>query len=212
MKATRAILIVDDHSVVREGLRQILTRSKDICVAGEAANGEECLKRLCRDTYDLVVLDLHLQGMDGLETLRRIRSQYPSIPVLVFTMYSDERRAARALRLGAAGYVVKDESLETVLEAITKVLAGETFITPSMAGKLAKHLSNARKKDPLDTLSAREYQVMQMIVEGKRLTDIADQLGLNVKTVSTYKGRVLRKLGLFNVAALVRYMIENNAL
>ncbi|MCX7590309.1 MAG: response regulator transcription factor [Kiritimatiellae bacterium] len=206
---TKKLLVVDDHGVVREGLRRILEAAPDIRVAGEASNGEECLAKLAEGEYDAVILDIQLPGTCGLETLRRIRASHPEVPVVVFSIHAEDQYALRALKLGAAGYVVKEESPATVLEAIRKVLDGQAFITPKMAEKLARHLSSGVTKDPLDTLSAREDQVLRQIVSGKRIKDIATELGLNVKTVSTYRGRILRKLGLPNLAALMRYAMEN---
>lgn len=203
------VCIVDDHELVRRGIREILSDSPDVQVADEAATGEELLTKAVKRRWDVLLLDLSMPGQGGLETLKLYRAQHPNCPVLVLTMHSEDQYAVRAIKLGASGYLTKDAAPERLVEAIRKVASGAHFITPEVAGRLAVELGENRKGAPHETLSNREYQVFRMIAQGETVTRIAEKLGLSAKTISTNRARMLRKLGLRNNAEVVYYAIKH---
>jgi DNA-binding NarL/FixJ family response regulator len=204
-----AVLVTDDHPIVRQGLRRILEDAPDLAVAGEATNAREVLEHVRRGGCDVVLLDLVIPGANGLELLEQVLRERPGLPVLVLTMYPEEQFAVRAFQSGAAGYLNKEGAPEQLLEAIRKVHAGGRYVTPSLAERLAADLSRAAPRVPHELLSNREHQVLCLLAKPLSVKQIAQQLHLSEKTVSTYRTRVLEKLRLETTAALIRYAIEN---
>jgi len=204
------ILVVDDHAIVRKGIGQILAETDDIIIADEARNGQEALEKVRDNDYDLVLLDISLPGPDGLEILKQLKNQRPTLAVLMLSMYPEEQYAVRALRSGASGYLTKESAPEELITAIRKVSSGGKFVSDSLAEKLADQLNSANPdRLPHELLSDREYQIMVMIAAGKTQMQIADELAISVKTVSTYRTRILKKMSVKSNAELTRYVIEN---
>jgi len=204
------ILIADDHTIVREGLKQILAETPDMVVVDEANNGQEVLEKVWKNDYDVVLLDISMPGRSGLDILKQLKSENAKLAVLILSMYSEEQYAMRALRAGASGYMTKESAPDELIEAIRKVSRGRKYISPSLAEKLAFSLETGdERKAPHENLSDREYQVMCMIASGKIIKEIAEELSLSVKTVSTYRSRILEKMGLKNNAALTHYAVQN---
>jgi DNA-binding NarL/FixJ family response regulator len=203
------ILIADDHPIIRRGLRQILAEQPDVTALGEAQNVQEVLKLVRREDWDVVVLDISMPGGGGLEALKDLKMLCPAAAVLVLSIHPEDQYAVRALQAGAAGYLTKDSAPEELVKAIRKVLAGGKYVSPSFAETLALRLDAGLERPPHETLSDREHQVLCLIASGKTVSQIAAELALSVKTVSTYRGRVLEKLGLETTAELMRYAIQN---
>jgi len=203
------ILIADDHAVVRKGLMKILTESDAGISVDEAGDGQEALTRVLRERYELVLLDISMPGRGGLEVLKEIRSHRPHLPVLVISMHPEEEYAVRALRAGASGYAIKDTAAKELAGAIRKVLGGGRYVSASLAENLARDLGSKNDRLPHETLSDREYQVLRMIASGKKVSEIAGELSLSVKTISTYRSRILEKMQAKNNAELTRYAFEN---
>lgn len=204
------ILIADDHTIVREGLKQILAETRDMVVTGEATNGQEVIDKVQANNYDVILLDISMPGRNGLDILKQLRTDNPRVSVLILSMYAEEQYAVRALRAGAAGYITKESAPDELIQALRKVSQGRKYISPTLAEKLALNLEGGdEKKPPHETLSDREYQVFCMIASGKMIKEIADELALSVKTVSTYRSRILDKMGLKSNAALTHYAIQN---
>ncbi len=204
-----SILIADDHEVVRKGLIQIITRSVPGAFVDETGNGQEALAMVQRKRYSLVLLDISMPGRGGLEVLKEIRGQRPGVPVLILSMHPEEEYAVRALRAGASGYLTKDSAAEELVGAIRKVLAGGRYVSASLAETLARELVSPADRLPHEALSDREFQVMRMIASGKTVKEIAEELSLSVKTVSTYRSRILEKMRIRNNAEIARYAVEN---
>ncbi len=203
------LLIADDHAIVRKGMKQILAETRDIVVADEAADGRQALEKIRKNDYDMALLDISMPGRDGLEVLKELKNLKPKLPVLMLSMYPEEQYAVRALRSGASGYLTKDSAPDELIAAIRKVSAGGKYVSESLAEKLALKLG-AEFDGPLhETLSDREYQVMCMIASGKSVKEIGEELSLSVKTVSTYRARILIKMKLKGNAELTRYAIDN---
>jgi two-component system, NarL family, invasion response regulator UvrY len=203
------ILIADDHAVVRSGLRQFLAEEDDLGVAGEASSGAEVFALLKAEHWDLLLLDISLPDMNGIEILKRVKREVPSLPVLMFSMYSEDDHAMASLEAGAAGYLPKDSEPARVLDAIRRACNRERYLTPEFAEKLISGRTRNEVRRPHEKLSARELEIMILMSSGKRLSAIADLLHLSPKTVSTHRARVLEKMGLENNVELVRYVIEN---
>jgi DNA-binding NarL/FixJ family response regulator len=203
------ILIADDHAVVRAGLIQILKKSIPGASVDEAADGREALAKVKEARYSLVLLDISMPGRGGIEVLREIKSFRPAVPVLILSMHPEEEYAVRAFRVGASGYVAKDTAAEELAGAVRKVLAGGRYVSASLAEKLAGELTPGSDRLPHERLSDREYQVMRMLASGKTVKEIGEELSLSVKTVSTYRSRILEKMRVRNNAELVRYAVEN---
>ena len=203
------ILIADDHRIVREGLKQILAETQDMIVTDEANNAQEVLRKVWDNDYDVLLLDISMPGRSGLDILKQLKSDRPKLSVLVLSMYSEEQYALRALRAGASGYMTKESAPDELIEAIRKVSTGRKYISPSVAEKLAFSLESGDERPPQETLSDREFQVMCMIASGKTIKAIADELSLSVKTVSTYRARILEKMRMKNNAELTHYAIQN---
>jgi DNA-binding NarL/FixJ family response regulator len=202
------VLLADDHPIVRTGMKQVLLKAPDIQITGEAGSGEEALQLLRHQKYDLVILDISLPGISGLEALRRIKAKTPTLPVLMLSMYPEEHYAERTLKLGAAGYLSKEHLPDEVIDAIRKVVRGGKYLSQSLADNVELSLRAADKRMPPETLSPREYQVMCMIASGKTVGVIAKELSLSVKTIDTFRAHILRKLNLRNNVAIARYAIE----
>ena len=203
------ILIADDHAIVREGLKQILSDTGDLVVAGEATNGQEVLELIRHEEWDLIILDLAMPGRDGLYTLKEVKREKSKIPILVLSIYPEEQYAVRALKAGAAGYLTKESAPEELIAAIRKVSQGGKYISASLAEKLAFDLEVDTEKPLHERLSDREYQVMLKIASGKTVKEIADEMSFSIKTISTYRVRALSKMGLKNNAAFTYYALKN---
>ena len=203
------LLIVDDHAIVRHGLRQVVSESGDIEVAAEAGSSAEAVRLLRENTYDLVLLDISLPDKNGIDVLKIVREQYPKTQVLSLSMYPEDQYAIRALKAGAAGYLTKDTAPERLVEAILSVSRGKKYITPQVAEMLATHLVTDTEGAPHEALSDREFQTMRLIASGKQLSQIADELSLSPKTVSVYRARVLEKMQLKNNAEMTHYAIKH---
>ncbi|HKO54401.1 MAG TPA: response regulator transcription factor [Thermoanaerobaculia bacterium] len=206
------VLIADDHDIVREGLKQIVSETTDIVVGGEARTGGEAIEQVRRGTWDVVVLDLNLPDRPGLDVLAQIRSIAPAVPVLILSMQEQFSYVARALKAGAVGYVSKNNAREHLVTAIRKLARGERFLTAALAESLAWEIVQAPHEQAHQSLSDREFQVLGMIAAGKPPRDIAAELNVSVKTVATHRARLLAKLGLKNNAELVQYAIEHRLL
>ncbi|MBI4457249.1 MAG: response regulator transcription factor [Acidobacteria bacterium] len=202
------ILVADDHAVVREGLKQIVSETKDLVVAGEASNGQEVLDRVRSSHWDVVLLDIAMPGRGGLDVLRELRSERPKLPILVLTMHPEDQYAVRVLKAGAAGYLTKESAPQQLVEAIRKVVKGGKYISPSVAEELALYLEPDVEKLPHEILSDREYQVFCMIASGKTVSQIAVELALSVKTISSYRTRILEKMRMKNNAELTHYAMK----
>jgi two-component system invasion response regulator UvrY len=205
------ILIIDDHSIVHRGLRQIVAEESDVMVAGEARTGQEGLALAMAQPWDLVVLDVSMPGRGGLDVLKELKQVRPNLPVLVLSMYPEEQYATRSLRLGASGYMTKESAPEELIGAIRRVVAGGRYVSASLAQALAGSLAADRQiEQPLhQSLSDREFHVLRLIASGKTVKEIADELTLSVKTISTYRARVLEKMGMKTNAELTRYAVSN---
>jgi two-component system invasion response regulator UvrY len=203
------ILIADDHPVFRRGLRQIIEEAPDLIVIAEAADGAEALLKARAGSCDVVLLDITMPVKNGIDTLSQLKHERPALPVLVLSMHPEEQYAVRALRAGAAGYLTKESAPEELVAAIRKVCAGGKYVSASLAEHLASIVLREGESLPHDTLSRREYQVMCLIASGKTVSEVARELTLSVKTVSTYRARILEKLQVKNNAELMRYATQN---
>ncbi len=203
------VVIVDDHPVVRAGIRQIFAGTADARVTAEFASAEELLERLGELRCDLLLLDIRLPGIDGLEALKRIHRLRPGLPVLVLSIYAEEQFALRALKAGASGYLAKESAAEELIRAVRRVAAGGRFLSASFAEKLALEFGGRADRMPHENLSDRELQVLILLADGRSQAEIARLLGLSPKTVATYRSRIGRKLGLANTAELIAYAVRN---
>jgi len=203
------VLIADDHEVVRKGLIQILAKSFPGTDVDEAADGRHALAMAEKGSYALVLLDISMPGRGGLEVLKEIKRLLPGVPVLILSMHPEEAYAVRAFRAGASGYLTKDSAADELVQAVRTVLAGKRYLGASLAEMLVRELESNGTGPPHKALSDREMQVMRMLASGKTVTEIADELSLSVKTISTYRSRILEKLQVRNNAELARYAFEN---
>jgi two-component system, NarL family, invasion response regulator UvrY len=202
------ILMIDDHPIVRSGLKQILSESRDLLVTGEAGTGEEALEKFRHDSYDMVLLDISLPDTNGLDVLAKMKKNRPLVPVLILSVYPEEQYAVRALKSGASGYLSKLSAPEELMKAIKKISEGGNYISQALAECLATDIIHGNR--PLhESLSEREFQVACMIAQGKSVKEIASTLSISEKTVSTYRSRVLEKMKMDNNAQLIRYAIQN---
>ncbi|MFC1539010.1 response regulator [Candidatus Latescibacterota bacterium] len=204
------ILIADDHPLIRKGLGQIIEDATGLFIEGEASNGFEVLEKIQIKDFDVIILDISMPGLNGLEVLKQIKIVKPDIPVLILSMYSEEQYAIRALKAGASGYLTKESAPEELVSAIRKIINGGKYISSSLAEILAYDFLGEKNKMPHELLSDREFQVLFMIASGKTVSEIADELFLSVKTVSTYRSRLLGKMNLNNNTELVHYAFKNN--
>lgn len=201
------IMIADDHPIVRAGLKQIIAEDSEMVVADEASNGHEVLDKACKKDFDVIVLDITMPGMDGLDVLKQLRIDRPGLPVVILTFHPEAEYAVRVLRAGASGYITKASVPAELIKAVRKVYGGGKYVSPSLAEKLASDLNSESEKMPHETLSDREYQVMCMIASGKTVKEVADELALSIKTISTYRSRILEKMKMRNNAQLTHYAI-----
>jgi DNA-binding NarL/FixJ family response regulator len=204
------VLVADDHAIVREGLKQIVSEPSDMVVADEAENGNEVLEKILTNEYEAVVLDITMPGINGLDALKQIKSQRPELPILILSMHPEEQYALRVLKAGASGYLTKESAPEELITAIRRVSSGMKYVSSSLAERLASDLETDHDRPRHTTLSDREYQVMCMLASGKPVKQIAEALSLSIKTIRTYRRRILEKMGMESNAELVRYALENN--
>lgn len=209
------VLLADDHTLVREGLKQILDNTSDIVVVDDACNGQDVLKKVWKDKFDLVLLDIAMPDSSGLDILKQIKNMKPDLNVLILSMHAEEHYAVRALRAGASGYLTKDRAPEELIDAIRKIFMGHRYVSASLAERLAKdifrgYLIETGEKKPIhEQLTDREYQVLCMIASGKTATQIAKVLSLSIKTISTYRSRFMAKMNMKTNAQVIRYAIQN---
>jgi DNA-binding NarL/FixJ family response regulator len=204
------ILVADDHPVVRRGLKQIVAQEPDMAVLGEAQNGQETLDLVRNQEWDIVVFDLSMPGRGGLETLRELKRIRRNLPVLVLSIHPPDQFAARVYKAGAAGYLTKESAPAELVRGIRKVIAGGHYVSPSVAEQLAVELEENGGSASHESLSDREYEVLRLIGAGKTVNQIADALALSVKTVSTYRARILEKMKMKTTAELIRYAIQHH--
>ena len=209
------ILVADDHNLVREGLKQILSANADLVVAAEALDGDQCLARVRAEDFDLVLLDMSMPGLSGIDLVRRLKLEKPKLRILVLSMHGEQQYAVRAFKAGASGYLTKDSASGQLVAAIRKIAAGGIYNSPAAAEQLAIGAMGAGSEPgdlPHRSLSDREFGIFRMLVAGTSITDIGETLHLSVKTVSTHKTRVLRKMNMASTAELVRYALEHKLL
>jgi DNA-binding NarL/FixJ family response regulator len=203
------ILIADDHPVVREGLKQILSKAKDMVVGGEALNGQEVLDKVRDEKWDAIILDLNMPGKDGFEVLKEIRREKQKLPILILSIQSEEQIGVRVLRAGASGFLSKESAPKELLNAIRKIHTGGKFVSESLAEKLAIEVEVKTEGEPHKHLSNREYQVLCSIASGKTILEIAKQLSISDKTVRTYRERLIEKMNLKNDVEMTHYAIQH---
>lgn len=203
------ILIVDDHEVVRDGVKKLLEEQTGSILCGEAGTPDEAIRLALRADWDALVLDLSFAGKTGLDVLKELKQIRPHLPVLVLTMHSEEQYARRAFKAGAAGFITKDSPRAELSKAIHKVMEGGKYLSPALAEKLIVDLERGGDRPPDQSLSDREFQVMRLIASGKTLSEIADLLSLSDKTISTYRARLMEKMGMRTNAELIHYAIHN---
>jgi DNA-binding NarL/FixJ family response regulator len=203
------VLVADDHAIVRAGLREVLADTGDIEVAGEAANGQEVLARIRGADYDVLVLDMSMPGRSGVELIKQVKGEKPKLRILVLSMHGEEQYAVRALKAGASGYLTKESAGDQLVAAIRRVAGGGAYFSPETTERLALDYARPADAPPHTLLSDREFQVFQLIVSGQSVTEIARELALSVKTVSTHKTRIMEKMGISNQAELVRYAVRH---
>lgn len=203
------VLIADDHAIVRQGLRQILSDTPDLTVSGEAENGVQAVQMVRAGEWDVVLMDVSMPDRNGIDALKLIKKEYPRLPVLILSMYPEEQYAIRALKAGAAGYLTKQSAPELLVTAIRQVASGKKYVSPSLAEELANAIGDDSERPPHEKLSDREYQTLCMIASGKTPTEIAEALNLSVKTVSVYRARLLEKMNLRNNAELTHYGLKH---
>jgi DNA-binding NarL/FixJ family response regulator len=203
------IVIADDHAIVREGLKRIVSSVDDMEVAGEAANGCEVMLRVRELTFDVLMLDLSMPGRSGMELIKLVRAEKPKLRILVLSMHQELQYAVRAIRAGASGYLTKESAPAQLEQAIRKIAAGGAFISAEVAEQLALGAMPGSEALPHASLSNREFEVFRLVVDGVSVTDIAARLNLSVKTVSTHKSNLMQKMGLQNQSELIRYALKH---
>jgi two-component system, NarL family, invasion response regulator UvrY len=203
------VLVADDHAVVRRGLRQILAETPDILVGGEAAVGADVLRMVREERWDVVILDINLQAANGLEILAEIHREQPTLAVLILTVYSEEQYALRAVRAGAAGFLTKESAPDKLIDAVRKVASGGHYVSPALAERLATFVARNHHGAPHEKLSNREFEILKLIASGKTVSEIARDLSLSVKTVSTHRTRILLKMDAKTNAELTHYAVKN---
>ena len=202
------VIIADDHAAVRRGVKDILADEADMEIGAEASTSQELLELVRKQAWDAVVLDISLPGRSGLEVLSELKQERPSLPVLVHTMHAEDQFAVRALRAGAAGYLTKDSPPAELVKALRKIVAGGKYVGQSLAEKLAVNVDANIDRAPHEALSDREFQILRVLASGKTVSEIADELSLSVKTISTYRSRILDKMKMKNNAELMRYALQ----
>ncbi len=203
------VLLADDHAIIRDGLRQILADTDDLVVAGEAANGLDVLQKVREQDWDVLVLDISMPGRNGLDLIRMAKEERPELPILVLSMHQEEQYAVRALKAGAQGYITKESDSELLVAAIRRVAKGGVHISDKVVELMVRGIRPTDKPQPHNLLSDREYQIFNMLVMGRSLTEIGAELSLSVKTISTHKTHILQKMNLTNSAELVRYAVAH---
>ena len=203
------ILIADDHPIVRKGLKNIIKETSDMTVADEASNGQEVIKKALKKDFDIVVLDISMPGRSGLDILKELKIHKPKLSVLVLSVHPEEHYAVRALKAGASGYLTKESAPEELIKAIYRISLGKKYISSSLAEKLALDLDINSERPPHEALSDREFEVMCLIASGKTIKEIASELFLSIKTISTYRSRILEKMRLKSNAELIHYAIKH---
>ena len=206
------VVMADDHTILREGLKQLLAAAEGIEVVGEAIDGHEVLQQVRTTEFDVLLLDLSMPGRSGMDLIKQVKSERPQLRVLVLSMHGEQQYAVRAVRAGASGYLTKDSAATQLVAAIRKVAAGGAFISPEVAEQLVRGATPRSEGPPHTALSDREYEVFRLLVAGKTVTEIADKLNLSVKTVSTHKVRLMEKMGMETQADLIRYAIAHGQL
>ena len=204
------IILVDDHELIREGLKKVIAKESDIDVIGEAQNADEMFELLSKDKIDIVVLDITLPGRSGLDLISEIKTHYPEVRVLILSMHPEDRFAVRALRSGAYGFITKGTASKILIEALRKIADGRKYITPTLAEHLALELDVDHDKPLHESLSNREFEVMRLIAEGKSVSEIAEMLFISVNTVTSYRSRIMEKMKMKTNAEIIRYAIEQN--
>jgi two-component system, NarL family, invasion response regulator UvrY len=203
------ILIADDHVIVRKGMIQVLSSATDIHVADEVSTGQEVLEKTRKRKYDVLVLDISLPDRSGLEILKQVRNEYPALPVLILSMYPEEHYALRVLKAGGSGYITKEDANTRLVDAIRIVACGRKYITPSIAEKLADELNPSGNRLPHEKLTDREFNILCLIAKGKTSAAIAADLSLSVKTIATYRARLLDKMDMKSNSELTYYAAQN---
>lgn len=204
------VLITDDHAVVREGLKNIVAQTTDIVVSGEATSASEVMERLRELPVDILLLDISMPGRSGLDALLEVKQVYPHLPVLVLSLHAEDQYALRTLKAGASGYLTKESAPEELISAIRKVAAGGRYMSTHLAEKIAFSLVHDSGISKHELLSNREFQVFRMLAAGKTVKEIADELSLSVKTISTNRTRILEKMNMKNNAEITQYAIQHN--
>jgi DNA-binding NarL/FixJ family response regulator len=204
------VLIADDHAILRRGLKEILLRELDGVVAGDAENAAQVVEQVAAQEWDLLILDLSMPGRSGLDALKEIKHLRPKLPVLVLSMHPEDQYGRRVLRAGASGYMNKESAPEELIKAIRKVLSGGRYVSANLAETLAFELDDGRLRAAHETLSDREFEVLRKLALGKTVGRIAEELHLGVPTISTYRGRILEKMGLTTTAELIHYAVRNH--
>ena len=202
--------MVDDHAIVREGLRRIINDTQEINISAEASTGKEALELIYKNKYDLVLLDISMPEKNGLQTLKEIKKYDKKLPVLMLSMHAEEQYALRAIKAGASGYLTKDTASVQLVSAIKKIFSGKKFISKEVANIIATKIYDNNDKQLHEYLSDREFEILKLIVRGEKAKIIAYNLSISDKTVSTYRSRILKKMNLRNTSDLIRYAIENN--
>jgi two-component system, NarL family, invasion response regulator UvrY len=203
------VLIADDHVIVRKGMLQVLSAETDIRVADEAGTGQEVIDKIRKTKYDVIILDISLPGKSGLEVLKQVKSEYPALPVLILSMYPENHYAIRVLKAGGSGYITKENANVELATAIRMVVRGKKYITASLAEKLADEMSPDNIKPPHETLTDREFNILCLIAKGKSSSQIADELALSVKTIATYRSKLLDKMGMKSNSELTFYAAQH---
>jgi two-component system invasion response regulator UvrY len=206
------VLIADDYPVVREGLKKIFDRNQNIVIEGEAQNGQEVLDQVQAKDFDVVLLDIIMPNTNWLELLKDLKSRKPQLPVIILSMHRGEEYVTRAFRAGASGYLTKESMIDELVHAVEKVARGQKYVSPSIADTLLSFFDAGAELPPHKLLSDREYEVMNLLVKGKKAKEIASELFLSPNTVNTYRSRILEKTNTKNIAELVRYAIKNKLL
>ena len=204
------IILIDDHAIVREGIRRIIDDTSGITISAEASTGQEALDLIWKEKYDLVILDISMPGKNGLQTLKEIKKYDSKLPVLMLSMHAEEQYAMRAIKAGASGYLTKESASEQLVRAIKKIYDGRKYISQELAELLVTDIYHDDDKQLHEYLSDREFEIFKLIVRGNSAKKIATNLSISDKTVSTYRSRILKKMNMHSTADLVHYAIENN--
>jgi two-component system invasion response regulator UvrY len=203
------VLIADDHPVVRDGLKTMLSSDPEVCVVGEASDGDEALRLMNTMEWDVAVLDYSMPGRGGVDLLSQVKHDHPDRPVLILSIYPEDPHGMRALKAGAAGYITKESAGDELTAAVKKVVSGGRYVSAALAEKLAARLTPDQDRPPHERLSDREYRVMWLLASGRSLQQIAEEMHLSPSTVSTYRGRILKKLALSSNVELVHYAMKH---